>query len=90
MKKTIKSQLIDFVQANGPTTRRDIIKYLRETIQGKDFDPVRDRGYYCVPFYATIGPFSTRQGYMTHPSKCDRRYLKKIEKGLYVAVDPLQ
>jgi hypothetical protein len=83
MKKSIESRLIDFVLANGPTRRRDIIKYLRETIQGRAYDPISDRGYYACAF----GGFNN---YLSRPTKGDRRYLKRIGHGLYVAADPLQ
>ena len=74
MKKTIKNQILDFVEKNGPTRRCEIIKKIRE-IQGLSFSPVRDRGYYSSAladnlvsnFYKICCGFTdNKPGYVRH------------------------
>jgi len=95
MKKTIRSKIMDFVENFGPIRRTDIVKYLRVFIQGKDFDPKRDRGYYSEHFrdrsvewggwISGIGPQPVQRntGYLRHPAKNDPRYLEKQKDGKY-------
>ena len=95
MIKTIRSQIMDFVQKNGPIRRKEIIKFLREEIRGKSFDPVRDRGYYSCAFLHRSRNWNngiycykleTNPGYFMRPSKNDSRYLaQNSKKEYYVA-----
>jgi hypothetical protein len=88
MNTSIKTQLIDFVVKNGPTHYRDLIKHLRVYIQHFNYDPVRDRGYACDDLHVSPhGEYST--GYFMKPSRREPRYLKRIKRGVFVAVDPL-
>ena len=89
MKKTIKTKLIEFVIANGPVRRCDIIKHLRTAIQGMDYNPKRDRGYYSDALSSSRGFDGFRNNYLMRPTKSDHRYLKKNAEGLYVAADCL-
>ena len=85
MKKTIRSQIMDFVQAAGQCTRSQIVEFLRVYIQGKTYDKVRDRGYYSCAFWDrhTEWPhYDARRvkrnfGYLLHPMPNDGRYLEK-------------
>lgn len=94
MKKTIRSQVMDFVQRKGFARRCDIVKFIREEVQGKSFDPVRDRGYYSSAFlhqsrYWNNGIYTYKieqnPGYFMRPSKKDSRYLvQNLQKEYYV------
>ena len=86
---TKRSQLLDFVQKNGPMRRTDIVKYLREVIQGKTFDRVRDRGYWSTGFRKKSREWDwpTRSyvmkpnaGFLLHETKSDKRRLTQDPK----------
>ena len=78
-KKTIKSQLLDFVQANGGAMHRaEIVKYYIEEIRHWHYNPIKNRGNLCSAFQYHGSP-----AYITHPSKNDPRYLEKRRDGLY-------
>ena len=94
MKKTIRSQVMDFVEKKGFARRCDIVKFIREEVQRKSFDPVRDRGYYSCAFLHQShcwdhGTYTYKMksnpGYFMHPSKNDSRYLvQNLQKEYYV------
>lgn len=98
MKKTIRSKVMDFVQRKGFVRRCDIVKFIREEVQGKSFDPVRDRGYYSCAFLHQShcwdhGTYAYKMkpnpGYFMRPSKNDPRYLvQNLEKEYYVTTLP--
>jgi len=80
-KKTIKSQLLDFVAANGGAMHRAaIVKYYIEEIRHWHYNPIRNRGNLCSAFQYHIG---SGGAYITRPSKNDPRYLEKQTDGLY-------
>ncbi len=81
MKKTIKSQVLDFVQANGGKMRRtDIIRFVVEKIHKSHYNPIRDRGEYCGAFQVN---YLGKGAYFLKPSKNDPRYLTKESDGYY-------
>ncbi len=94
MARTIRSQVMDFVENNGPTRRIDIIAEIRR-IQGRSFDPKRDRGYYSSSFSADTTSFyyhsydmpnsahPVKPGQFRRPTKNDPRYLVKTADGKY-------
>ena len=94
-KKSIRSQLMDVVECMGPIRRTDIIKYLRIVIQGKSYDPIRDRGYYSVAFRKLSHKWSSEKrkyvlvehtGYLMHPVKNDNRYFVQLANKKYKVV----
>ena len=98
MKKTVRSQIMDFVERKKFARRRDIVKFIREEIQHTDYDPVRDRGYYSCHLrkksrtYVPGGwknTYKWNPGYLMKPSKNDPRYLvQNLEKEYYVTKLP--
>lgn len=88
--KSIKSQVLDFVQENGPMKRTEIIEFIINTFHPErgGYQPTRDRGYYCNPFYTSIWNVKKRTWtapYFLRSSKEDRRYLQQY-KGKYSVV----
>jgi hypothetical protein len=95
MKKTIRSRVMDFVEKQGFVRRRDIVKFIRENLQGKRFDPVRDRGYYSTAFLHQSHRWEhgiytytmkSNPGYFMRPSKNDSRYFVQNAQKKYCVV----
>lgn len=94
MKKTIRSQVLDFVQKKGFARRWEIVKFIKEELHGTDFDPIRDRGYFSTAFRKNSrlwdhGTYAYKMtpnpGYFMKPSKNDKRYLtQNLKKEYYV------
>ena len=72
--KTLKAIALDFVEKNGPTRRKDIIKHMWENSNYNfPFNPIECRGYFSSYFCRGIG--YDRKGILRKPTKKDRRYL---------------
>ncbi len=83
-----RTKILNYVQAHGPMTRTEIQKFIKVDLNGhSDFNPVKDRGYYCDAFWA--GSYYYLMGrpnwtpLLTAPRSYDRRYLAKNADGLY-------
>lgn len=78
--KSIRAQVMDFVEANGPMKRTKIIEFLVNTFAPErgPYNPTRDRGYYCGPFYE----YGNRS-YFRFPTRNDERYLIQTADGKY-------
>lgn len=92
-KHTIRDQVMDYVEQNGPCTRTEIVKKIRE-IQGKPYDAKRDSGYYSAAladdtisyYYHTVCHFTdVKPGYFRRPTKNDPRYLVRKDKKYAIA-----
>ena len=78
-KKTLKAAVLDFVEKNGPTRRKDIVKLMCEIrFQNCEFDPIRYRGQYSSYFHHEDCFFSP-PGCLRKPTKTDPRYLVQIK-----------
>ncbi len=86
--KTIKSQILDFVESKGTVTRNDIVRFYVESIKGRIFDHKKDRNVLTIAL-ATPGPewpkWDTR-GYLRKPGRGDSRRLHKIGYNTYTVV----
>ena len=83
-----RTAILNFVEANGPVTRQCLIKFIKVDLNGhKDYNPTRDRGYYCDAFWD--GSYFYKIGrpnykpLLTSPRDYDPRYIKKNENGLW-------
>ena len=84
MKKTIKSQIMDFVSEKGSATRQEIAKFYVEQIKGRKFDPIIDRNRMCGSLTAA----DTRTpGYLMVAAGKDRRYLIRNRRNEYCVVE---
>lgn len=77
---TKKTAIMNFIEAQGGKVhRKDLIKFIVE-LNGRIYDPIRDRGYYS----AALCPSTRwRGGYLYSPSKNEPRYLVRSERGVY-------
>ncbi len=87
-----RTEILDFVTANGPCSRTEIIKFIL-SLKGRTYDPKKDRGYYSCAFWR---PYSWckqamlnshKYGYLTYATKADCRYLTKVEGGKWAVVN---
>jgi hypothetical protein len=74
--KTIKAQILDFVESKGVATRRDIVRFYVEYIKGRTFDRIKDRNVLTIAL-GNPGPSYERRGYLRRPGKNDPRHLIK-------------
>ena len=84
MKKTIKSQIFDFVAKKGTATRKDIAKFYVEEIKGRKFDPIIDKNIMCGSLSTPNGRLP---GYLRFAAGKDRRYLAKLVRNEYFVAE---
>jgi len=87
MKQTIKQLVMDFVEANGPCTRKQIMQHIFITRYGIPYNPATDRGTltsaFCDP---NTYEAHLNNNYFRKPGRTDKRYLEKVRRGLYRVV----
>jgi len=87
VRKTLKSQALDFVQANLVATSTEIRKFMFETAGHGIYNPKNHRGYYSSYFSNCGYPFGPNkniiQARFSVPSKDDNRVLTRLANGMY-------
>ena len=63
MKKTLKTQVLDFIQSlNRPVTRGEIIRFYQEKIKNHKYNPTEDRGLLSFQLRECTGFIDTSSG----------------------------
>jgi len=79
-KKTIKSQVFDFIQqSQGPVRRKDIIAWLATNVLHEKYDAHQHRGVWSNIFCPSTWATRTYR----RPTKNESRYLVRVGRGLY-------
>lgn len=82
MKKTLKTQVLDFIQSlNRPVTRGEIIQFYQEKIMHHKYNPVEDRG--LLSFQLNSGTDHILPGDFRRPTASDNRYLVRAARGTW-------
>lgn len=82
MKKTLKTQVLDFIQSlHRPVTRGEIIQFYQEKIKNHKYNATEDRG--LLSFQLNCGTDYILPGDFRRPTASDNRYLVRTARNTW-------
>ena len=82
---TKKTKIINFIlRQPGQQASKEVLNLFICNLNGKIYDPVRDRGCWCLNFNPPFeGAKWHHTGYLMKPSQAEPRYIYRIRRGVY-------
>jgi len=81
---TKKTQIINFIlRQPGQQASKEALNMFICSLNGRVYDPIRDRGLWCLNFNPPFPSPLHHTGYLMKSSKSESRYIYRVRRGVY-------